>query len=115
MDHTRLEHEEAFRLSISAASQLREDVQYVVRAGELIPLEEWNRRILENLPPAVAEALRRFGWKSLREDATCRAQFRDIYLDVARREQTERMRPAAVREIAASVAVKMAAIGNGGA
>jgi hypothetical protein len=92
---------EAWSLALSAARRMvPAELTYVVRGGERCTSAEWNERILAKLPASVAFALTRFGWQALKENETCRAQFRDAWTQLTQRERRVKALPPAVQEFA---------------
>lgn len=111
---------EAWALAQRAARRLVDpNLDFVVKGGKRIGVDEWNRRVLESLPPAVAITLRIFGGRSihsLRENATIFAQFRDEYERQVTIMRRPVMLPAPARAFIAALAqqceVKQLAEGN---
>jgi hypothetical protein len=58
------------------------------------------------LPAPVAEALRRIGPASLKDDSTCRAQFRDINTGIVERDRQGRLLPAALSDQIAAIGAR---------
>jgi hypothetical protein len=100
---------EAWRLALNASKRLSTvtDPAYrMVRAGVTYSPDQWNDKILAKLPPIVARTLRCFGWTALKDDDTCRAQFRDMYEALAAKEHRRLMLPAAVQRMIDQIGVE---------
>lgn len=99
---------EAWNLAHRAAKRMiDESLSVKVHDGEHIGTSEWNRRILESLPPAVSATLRFMGGRKLVDSTTAYAQFRDEYERQVSLVRRPLMLPAPAKSLLASVKQKV--------
>jgi hypothetical protein len=99
---------EAWRTAQVAARSLGEDNASFING---IPAKEWNQKVWDDLPPAVASTLRLLGGKRLAETQQLYANFRDEYERQIVAIRRPLMLPGPAKELIAKLAAASKAIG----
>lgn len=95
---------EAWELARRALRRLRDErLDFVIQAGKRYGVAEWNERVFNSLPIAVAATLR-ICVGTMRDDTTSYAQFRDEYERQVTLLRRPLMLPAAARAVAGLLA-----------
>ncbi len=99
---------EAWRLAQVAARRLV-DESLDFKNG--VPVDEWNEKVWQQLPPAVAKTLRIFGGRRLVEAQATYANFRDEYERQVASLRRPLMLPAPAKEVILKLAATLNVIG----